>query len=103
MTNVNEIAANEGEIMCCRWNGKYLAWANSTGVRIYDIVTQQVLAKLGLFTPQQRALSKIYPFSLCWRGYNELFIACGNRIIVYKINDKQDERGRFVFLILIFT
>ncbi|KAK2962365.1 putative Vacuolar protein sorting-associated protein 41 like protein [Blattamonas nauphoetae] len=89
-----DIVSMEGEILNCRWNGRFLAWATTIGVRIYDFEKQQFIAKVSLFTPQQRALSKLYPFTLTWRNSRELFIACGNRIIVYRINDTPNEEGK---------
>ncbi|KAK2964743.1 putative Vacuolar protein sorting-associated protein 41 like protein [Blattamonas nauphoetae] len=85
----------EGEILQCAWHGRFLAWANSTGVLVYDFEKQIQVGRVKLFTEQQRALSKIYPFSLCWNHGNELFIGCGNRIIIYQVKEVADETGRY--------
>ncbi|KAA6375866.1 MAG: putative 2-hydroxyglutaryl-CoA dehydratase, partial [Streblomastix strix] len=41
----SELVVDEGEILNCKWNGRYLAWANSTGVRIYDFKKKSPAAK----------------------------------------------------------
>lgn len=47
----SELVVDEGEILNCKWNGRYLAWANSTGVRIYDFKKKSPTAKVALFPP----------------------------------------------------
>ena len=96
---VKELANMEGEILSIKWNGRYLAWANSSGIRIYDFERQGIIAKLNLFTAQQKILTKMYPFVLAWCSASDLVLACGNRIIVYRVFQQPDEKGRLAAVV----
>merc|ERR1712048_428021 len=54
---------NQGALLCVRWSGPYIAWANDKGVLIYNYQSGQ---RLGFIRqPRDSATS---PCRLCWEG-----------------------------------
>ena len=93
------LSQGDGVIYSIKWNGRYVAWANSLGVRVYDFDKKSIIARIGLFQPQQFAIPKTYPFNLSWYTQHDLLLACGNTVIVYRITDTPDERGRLATIV----
>ncbi|MGH0121102.1 UNVERIFIED_CONTAM: hypothetical protein FKN15_070771 [Acipenser sinensis] len=75
----------EGTITNIKWKANLIAWANSVGVKIYDISTRQRITNVLRDNASLRP--DMYPCSLCWKDSTTLVIGWGTSV-------KQDKEFR---------
>ncbi|KAF8638098.1 hypothetical protein AX17_002459 [Amanita inopinata Kibby_2008] len=73
----------EGPIWQVRWRGKFIAWANDVGVRIYDINSQTRFSFIDRPAGSPRA--DLFKCSLYWQDDSTLLIAWADSIKVARI------------------
>lgn len=78
--------AGEGPIWCCKWRANLIAWANDSGVRIYDTNTRQ---KITFITaPSGQSRGDLYRCNLFWQSDRTLIIAWANQIKIAHVKEK---------------
>ncbi|KAK2952134.1 putative Vacuolar protein sorting-associated protein 41 like protein [Blattamonas nauphoetae] len=98
-STTKDLCHSEGEILNIKWMDKYIAWATTLGVSIYDTDKKQIIFTLQLYTPEQVGLSILFPFILTWRHSTDLFVGNYNRILHLHISETSDETGSRVSIV----
>lgn len=78
--------SGEGPIWTTQWRGNLIAWANDTGVRIYDNTTHQRISFIS--APSEDARADLYRCTLYWQDDRTLLVAWADHIKVAKIRDR---------------
>nr|XP_033786133.1 vacuolar protein sorting-associated protein 41 homolog [Geotrypetes seraphini] len=76
----------EGNITNIKWRGNLIAWANSMGVKILDIVTRQRITNVPRDDTSLRP--DMYPCSLCWKDNLTLIIGWGNSVKICSVKER---------------
>ncbi|KAI4885937.1 hypothetical protein NFI96_011058 [Prochilodus magdalenae] len=95
----------EGTITNIKWRANLIAWANSVGVKIYDISSKQRITNVLRDNTSLRP--DMYPCSLCWKDNTTLIIGWGSsvKICVVKERDPTEVRdlpSRYVEIVAAF-
>ncbi|KAF4619821.1 hypothetical protein D9613_004777 [Agrocybe pediades] len=80
------IHSNEGPIWQVRWRGRFIAWANDLGVKIYDNSAQQRVAYIDRGKDSPRA--DLFKCTLHWQDDSTLLIAWADFIKVARIRTR---------------
>lgn len=104
--NNNTIHQGEGAIHCIQWNGPFLAWANSQGVKVYDFARKRGLtyiARKSLDVDKVPVNEENYRACLAWGPRKDqdpyrsssLVVGWGDSVTVaVGVNPKQSPRTR---------
>lgn len=79
--------ANEGPIYSIVWNGTLIAWANDTGVKIYDTSTHSRITYIERTAGSPRA--DLYKCRMCWKNDTTLLIAWADTVTVAMVKERQ--------------
>lgn len=95
--------SGEGPITTIRWNGDYLAWANSAGVKIYDCNAFERITSVNRSQTQgQGEASRCF---LAWANKDTLLIGWGSSVRVGVVKQKVSESSnpsRFFQIVSVF-
>ncbi|KAG1220949.1 hypothetical protein G6F35_006336 [Rhizopus arrhizus] len=72
--------ANEGPIYAIQWRNHFIAWANDTGIKIYDTVSQLRITYID--RPQASPRADLYKCRLCWKNDTTLLIGWADTVKV---------------------
>ena len=78
--------AEEGPIWLTRWHGRFIAWANDRGIKIYDTQTQSRIALIDRDEGSPRG--EMVRCFLEWQD-NELVIGWGEFVKIIRIRERQ--------------
>lgn len=78
--------SGEGPIYQARWRGRLIAWANDTGVKIYDTVSQSRIAFID--RPQGCPRADLFKCTLHWQDETTLLISWADHIKVARIRTR---------------
>ncbi|CAD6185573.1 unnamed protein product [Caenorhabditis auriculariae] len=84
----------DGFIMCCSWEGRYIAFSNDSGTRIFNRFTRKMLTRV----PPQHDVDRIRSFCAtpqhCWLPNDSLAIGWADTVtVVAVVNVDGQERG----------
>ncbi|KAF9476712.1 vacuolar protein sorting-associated protein 41 [Pholiota conissans] len=80
------IHSGEGPIWQVRWRGQLIAWANDTGVKIYDTSSQMCIAYID--RPKGSPRPDLFKCTLHWQDDSTLLVAWANFIKVARIRTR---------------
>ncbi|RCH83374.1 Vacuolar protein sorting-associated protein 41, partial [Rhizopus stolonifer] len=72
--------ANEGPIYAIQWRNQFIAWANDTGVKIYDTVSGLRITFID--RPEGSPRADLYRCRLCWKNDSTLLIGWADTVKV---------------------
>ncbi|EMD40305.1 hypothetical protein CERSUDRAFT_121110 [Gelatoporia subvermispora B] len=75
--------ANEGPIWQVQWRGRLIAWANDSGVKIYDTISQTRITFID--RPPDSPRADLFKCTLYWQDDSTLLIAWADHIKVARI------------------
>ncbi|KAI8972362.1 hypothetical protein BDB01DRAFT_884491 [Pilobolus umbonatus] len=78
--------ANEGPIYTIQWRGHFIAWANDTGVNIYD--TQQQMRITYVDRPEGSPRADLYKCRMCWKNDTTLLIGWADMVKIAVIRPR---------------
>ncbi|PFH49000.1 hypothetical protein AMATHDRAFT_76446 [Amanita thiersii Skay4041] len=78
--------SGEGPIYQVRWRGRFIAWANDLGVKIYDYISQTRITFID--RPPDSPRPDLFKCSLYWQDDSTLLIAWANTIKVARIRTR---------------
>uniref|UniRef100_A0AAR2J862 Vacuolar protein sorting-associated protein 41 homolog n=1 Tax=Pygocentrus nattereri TaxID=42514 RepID=A0AAR2J862_PYGNA len=95
----------EGTITNVKWRANLIAWANSVGVKIYDISSKQRITNVLRDNTSLRP--DMYPCSLCWKDNTTLIIGWGSSIKMCAVKERdpteiRDLPSRYVEIVSAF-
>ncbi|KAK9762214.1 Vacuolar protein sorting-associated protein 41, variant 2 [Basidiobolus ranarum] len=76
----------EGPIYALEWRGDLIAWANDTGVKIYDTISNQRITYID--RPAQSPRADLYRCHLCWKTDKILLIGWADSVKVAVVKEK---------------
>ncbi|MGH0156329.1 UNVERIFIED_CONTAM: hypothetical protein FKN15_066646 [Acipenser sinensis] len=82
----------EGTITNIKWKANLIAWANSVGVKIYDISTRQRITNVLRDNASLRP--DMYPCSLCWKDSTTLVIGWGTSVKICAVKERDPTEVR---------
>lgn len=107
----NVIHSGEGPILAIKWKGDLLAWANPSGVKVYDTVASD---RVGFINRERQ--SRVSDIAnqrccLCWTAEDTLLIGWGDSVKIAIVKWKKGMQGgvggvsgnRFVQIMSMFT
>lgn len=96
--------ANEGPIYAIQWRNNFIAWANDTGVKIYDTTTNVRITYID--RPEGSPRADLYKCRMCWKNDTTLLIGWADTVKVAVIKPKpnpmQGQPSHFVEITTIF-
>ncbi|GAA5814860.1 hypothetical protein MFLAVUS_008363 [Mucor flavus] len=96
--------ANEGPIYAIQWRNNFIAWANDTGVKIYDTTTNIRITYID--RPEGSPRADLYKCRMCWKNDVTLLIGWADTVKVAvikpKVNPLQGQPSHFVEIVTIF-
>ncbi|KAF9449029.1 vacuolar protein sorting-associated protein 41 [Macrolepiota fuliginosa MF-IS2] len=78
--------SGEGPIWQVRWRGRFIAWANDLGVKIYDHVSQMRITFID--RPPDSPRADLFKCTLHWQGDSTLLISWADFIKVARIRER---------------
>ncbi|KAI9486141.1 MAG: hypothetical protein EXX96DRAFT_471553 [Benjaminiella poitrasii] len=84
--------ANEGPIYTIRWRNNLIAWANDTGVKIYDTTTQLRITFID--RPEGSPRADLYRCRLCWKNDRTLLIGWADTVKIAVIKPSNGAAGQ---------
>ncbi|KAI9018076.1 hypothetical protein CLU79DRAFT_761600 [Phycomyces nitens] len=78
--------ANEGPVYSIQWRGNFIAWANDTGVKMYDTNTHLRITYID--RPPGSPRADLYKCRMCWKDDSTLLIAWADTVKVAAIREK---------------
>lgn len=87
--------ANEGPIYAIQWRGRFIAWANDTGVKMYDTTTNLRITYIDRPAGSPRA--DLYRCRMCWKDDTTLLMAWADTVKVAVVRErpaKQVQQGQ---------
>ncbi len=92
MVATSLIPGDQAGIEAVTWRGGLVAWADSSGVRLFDIESMSRIAHIdrpsGARSSLYPTISELWP-SLVWQRSDSLLIAWGDCLIALRVNDAQ--------------
>lgn len=85
--------SGEGPIWSTQWRRNYIAWANDSGVRIYDTHTSTRIASIP--RPENSPRADLYPCYLLWQTDTRLVVGWADFIRTVDIRDRKWQQDRF--------
>uniref|UniRef100_A0A8D2KVP4 Vacuolar protein sorting-associated protein 41 homolog n=1 Tax=Varanus komodoensis TaxID=61221 RepID=A0A8D2KVP4_VARKO len=82
----------EGNIRNVKWRGNLIAWANSMGVKILDVIAKQRITNVPRDDISLRP--DMYPCSLCWKDNLTLIIGWGNSVKICSVKERHASEMR---------
>lgn len=96
--------ANEGPIYAIQWRNNFIAWANDTGVKIYDTTTNVRITYID--RPEGSPRADLYKCRMCWKNDTTLLIGWADTVKVAVIKPKanlaQGQPAHFVEIVTMF-
>ncbi|KAH8092455.1 hypothetical protein BXZ70DRAFT_950969 [Cristinia sonorae] len=83
--------SGEGPIWQVRWRGRLIAWANDSGVKIYDTTSQMRITTIE--RPADSPRADLFKCTLHWQDDSTLLIAWADEIKVARIRARQRGSG----------
>lgn len=87
--------ANEGPIYAIQWRGNFIAWANDTGVKMYD--TQTNLRITYIDRPAGSPRADLYKCRMCWKDDTTLLIAWADTVKVARVKVRKLSRDHLLY------
>ncbi|KAI8920586.1 hypothetical protein BC831DRAFT_515430 [Entophlyctis helioformis] len=81
--------SGEGPIFHITWRGTYIAWANESGVAVYDTATSQRFGKVERSLDSPRA--DLFRCSICWTSDTSLLIGWADSVKVIEIKERSKQ------------
>eukprot|EP00124_Ichthyophonus_hoferi_P001738 Ihof_evm10s99 gene=Ihof_evmTU10s99 len=81
-----ELHSGEGVIYAIKWRGKFIAWANSSGVHIWDTVSEQRISYIN--RPADAPPPDAFRCHLCWASDSTLLIGWGDFVKVAVVKER---------------
>jgi hypothetical protein len=75
--------ANEGPIYSIKWRGNFIAWANDTGIKMYDTTTNLRITYIDRPAGSPRA--DLYRCRMCWKDDTTLLIGWADMVKIAKV------------------
>uniref|UniRef100_S4RIT6 Vacuolar protein sorting-associated protein 41 homolog n=1 Tax=Petromyzon marinus TaxID=7757 RepID=S4RIT6_PETMA len=82
----------EGIITTIKWRANLIAWANSKGVKMYDMNLKQRITTVSRDNTSLRP--EIYPCSLCWKDDLTLFIGWADTVKICVVKERVATENR---------
>ncbi|XP_075442772.1 vacuolar protein sorting-associated protein 41 homolog isoform X2 [Ascaphus truei] len=76
----------EGNITNVKWKGNLIAWANNMGVKIFDIITKQMITNVPRDDTSLRP--DMYPCSIFWKDNLTLVIGWGKSVKICSVKER---------------
>ncbi|KAI7904801.1 uncharacterized protein BX663DRAFT_503574 [Cokeromyces recurvatus] len=97
--------AGEGPIYAIRWRNNFIAWANDTGVKIYDTTTNARITYID--RPEGSPRADLYKCRLCWKNDTTLLIGWADTVKVVAIKPQSNttagqQRSHYAEIVNIF-
>ncbi|KAG4096453.1 vacuolar protein sorting-associated protein 41 [Neocallimastix lanati (nom. inval.)] len=85
----NVIFSGEGRISTIRWRNEYIAWANDTGINVYDVNSE---TKVGTVErPKNSPRAELFKCHLYWKSDTELICGWADIIRVIQIKETKND------------
>jgi len=85
----NVLFANEGRVSTIKWKNDYIAWANDTGISVYDVNSE---TKIGTVErPKNSPRAELFKCHLYWKSDNELICGWADIIRVIQIKEVKSD------------
>ncbi|KAF7728592.1 Vacuolar protein sorting-associated protein 41 [Apophysomyces ossiformis] len=78
--------ANEGPIYSIQWRGNFIAWANDSGVKMYDTTTNLRITYIDRPSGSPRA--DLYKCRMCWKNDTTLLIGWADTVKIAVVKEK---------------
>jgi hypothetical protein len=75
--------ANEGPIYSIKWRGNFIAWANDTGVKMYDTTSNLRITYID--RPAGSPRGDLYRCRMCWKDDSTLLIGWADMVKIAKV------------------
>ncbi|OBZ81420.1 Vacuolar protein sorting-associated protein 41 [Choanephora cucurbitarum] len=96
--------ANEGPIYAIEWRNHFIAWANDTGVKIFDTTTNMRITYID--RPEGSPRADLYKCRMCWKNDTTLLIGWADTVKIAVIkpmpNSAQGQANHYVEIIAMF-
>ncbi|KAI9281912.1 hypothetical protein BY458DRAFT_468772 [Sporodiniella umbellata] len=94
--------ANEGPIYAIQWRQQFIAWANDTGVKIYD--TTSGLRITYIDRPDGSPRADLYKCRLCWKNDTTLLIGWADtvKVAIVRSNPTTGPMAHYVEIVQMF-
>ena len=83
---INRGEENDGPIWITRWRGDRIAWANDTGVKLYDCVSQIRFAHVD--RPPESPRADLFKCTLCWQDDVTLLVGWADTITIVRVRPR---------------
>lgn len=85
------IHSNDGPIWAIQWHGNLIAWANDSGVKIYDTQSQERI--MSIARPPNSPRADLFKCTLRWQDDTTLLIAWADHIMIARIRTRSARGG----------
>jgi hypothetical protein len=83
---INRGEENDGPIWLTRWRGERIAWANDTGIKLYDCASQMRFAHID--RPPDSPRADLFKCTLCWQDDVTLLVGWADAITIVRIRPR---------------
>lgn len=95
--------SGEGAVHAVKWRGPLIAWANDSGVKVYDTSLGQRITYID--RPKGSPRPDLYRANLCWESDTSLIVAWADMLKIGQVREKLTPAGqtvRFVEIVCFF-
>ncbi|KAG0184699.1 Vacuolar protein sorting-associated protein 41, partial [Apophysomyces sp. BC1034] len=78
--------ANEGPVYSIQWRGNFIAWANDSGVKVYDTTTNLRITYID--RPEGSPRADLYKCRMCWKNDTTLLIGWADTVKIAVVKEK---------------
>lgn len=83
---INRGEENDGPIWITRWRGDRIAWANDTGIKLYDCTSQMRFAHVD--RPPESPRADLFKCTLCWQDDVTLLVGWADAITIIRVRSR---------------
>jgi hypothetical protein len=83
---INRGEESDGPIWLTRWRGDRIAWANDTGIKLYDCTTQMQFAHID--RPPESPRADLFKCTLCWQDDVTLLVGWADAITIVRVRPR---------------
>ena len=83
---INGGEENDGPIWLTRWRGDWIAWANDTGIKLYDCASQMRFAHID--RPPESPRADLFKCTLCWQDDVTLLVGWADAITIVRVRPR---------------
>ena len=83
---INRGEESDGPIWLTRWRGDRIAWANDTGIKLYDCASQMRFAHID--RPPESPRADLFKCTLCWQDDVTLLVGWADAITIIRLRPR---------------